>query len=282
MFGETAVDLAEVESTADFIWSVCRGFQAGIQIARSLLPALGEAVGQAEGPGSPINRDTKLAKSFGLASLIVDDIRRDRDHVTVVLKPLRGDGLANRIGIALVNAAVLDSSVSVWTIEADDLPAFSVGRPAAQLAATLFGPDSEGRSAFLYPTSFAPLLADALTRHGVTAEDAATQAWDLPLRDTLTYLPKLALAGGVSRKGSLRNFRRAARRTNQTVHAVAKHLGVRPPENLDLTALCTVVRKLEQRPHDNLLATSLRQEHQRLLSELEPPPADHPWRRLTI
>jgi len=78
---------------------------------------------------------------------------------------------ANRgIGRALVNAAKLDSSVNVWTLEADDLRAFSVGRTAAQLAAALFGPGPNGEPAFLYPTSFAPLLADALTRNGVAID----------------------------------------------------------------------------------------------------------------
>jgi hypothetical protein len=281
IFGEAAVDLTDVESTSELIWSVSRGFQAGIQIARSVLPPLAEAIIQIEGAGSPINRDTQLAKSFGLLTLIAYDIRRNRDHVTVILKPLRETGLANRIGLALVNAAKVDSSVNVWTLEADDLPAFSVGRAAAQSAATLFGPGPDGQLAFLYPTSFAPLLADALIRHGVAIEDAAAQARDLPLRDTLTHLPQFVVSGGLSRQSSLRNFRRAARRTHQAVQVVATHLGVQAPKDLDLTALCTILRKLEQRPQDKLLAGSLRQEYQRLVSALGPRPADHPWHRLT-
>jgi hypothetical protein len=280
MFGETAVDLPDVEATAELIWSVSRGFQAGVQIARSVVPSLAEAMSQVEGSGSPINRDTKLTKSFGMFTLIASDIRRNRDHVTVILKPLRGTGLASRIGLALVNAAKLDSSVNVWTLEADDLPAFSVGRTAAQLAAALFGPGPDGQPAFLYPTSFAPLLADALTRNGIAIEEAAAQAWDLPLRDTLTHLPQFVVAGGSGRQSMLRNFRRAARRTHQAVQAVATHLGVQAPEDLDLTALCTILRKLEQRPQERLLARSLRQEHQRLVSALGPRPADHPWDRL--
>ncbi|MEV6350777.1 hypothetical protein [Actinoplanes sp. NPDC051851] len=281
VFGETAVDLLDVEATAELVWSVSRGFQAGIQIARSVLPSFAEAMSRVEGAGSPINRNTQLTKSFGLLTLIVSDIRRNRDHVTVVLKPLRGTGLASRIGFALVNAAELDSSVNVWTLEADDLPAFSVGRAAAQLAASLFGPGPDGRSGFLYPTSFAPLLADALTRHGVAIEEAGAQAWDLPLRDTLTHLPQFVVAGGLGRQSRLRNFRRATRRTGQAVQAVATHLGVQAPGNLDLTALCTILRKLEQRPHDRLLAGSLRQEYERLVAALGPRPADHPWDRLT-
>ncbi|MEV4638024.1 hypothetical protein AB0J80_11785 [Actinoplanes sp. NPDC049548] len=281
IFGETAVDLPDVEAKADLMWSMCRGFQAGIQIARGILPALAEAIDQAESVASPVSRDIELAKVFGVASLVVDDIRRDSNHVTMILKPLHGAGLASRIGIALVNAAALDSSVSIWTIETEDLPDFSVGRSAVQLAATLLGPGPDGQLAFLYPTSFAPLLAEALTRNGAAIEEAASQAWDLPLRDTLTCLPRLVVAEGFGRQSSLRNYRRAARRTNQAVQAVASYLGVQAPEDLDLTALCNVVRKLEQRPHDNLLAASLRREHQRLVSALGPLPADHPWHRLT-
>lgn len=162
------------------------------------------------------------------------------------------DGLI-RVMRALVDLAFSQRGTGRWTVEVGaDLPDLTVTGRVVRLAADLYGSDRDGNRFFLYPPTVAAILADALHHHGLPADEAAARAWDLPLRNTLNHA-RVVLHADTVRRGRLRDLRRGARRTNTAVRTIATHLGRQPPVLLDLTALCAMVRKLEQRTHDEFL-----------------------------
>jgi hypothetical protein len=218
-----------------------------------------------------------------MADLVVDHIERDGAQVVITLDTIRGSGRLGRLGVTLVQAAVIEPATAQWTVKfGGELPPFEVCSAAARLATTLYGPGPTGEQAFLYPVTFTPLLADALVRRGMSAADAAVPAWDLPLRDTLSFVGLLVRQRRPHRPNQLAELRRAARRTNNAVRTVASQLDLQPPPNLDLTAICTIIRRLERRPHDDQLMAGLNREHSRLTVALGPPPSEHPWAPLAF
>ncbi len=282
VFGNQVVDLEDVHRTATRAWATARGYQAGVALGRSCLPELGRVVDRTEPPRSAIGRDIDLAKLFNAAGLVMAAVDRGPARINVTLDLRPGANGLGPIGLALVEAAALEPAVERWAVVlGDDIPTFAISGATARLAANLYGPGPNGEPIFLYPTTFAPLLADALVQYGAPPQDAASQAWDLVLRDTITATGRFIRQRRTHRPSHLRDLRRAARRTNDAVHTVAHQLELPAPGDLLLTKLCAILRKLEQSPLNDVLGAALRHEHTRLQTALGLPPAAHPWTRLT-
>ncbi|MEU8015991.1 hypothetical protein AB0B74_08495 [Micromonospora parva] len=282
VFGDQAVDLDDVYRTAERAWAAARGYQAGVALARGCLPELGRAIDQTAPPRAAIVRNIRLAKLFNATGLVIDSIDRGPAHATITLDSRSAKRLA-QIGLALVGAAATEPTTERWSVVlGDDLPTFTILAATARLAAALYGPGPDSDRTFLYPTTFAPLLADALVQNGAAPQDAANHAWDLPLRDTITSTGQFIRQSRPPRSSHLRGLRRAVRRTNDAVHAVAQQLDLPAPTDLDLTRMCTIIRKLEQSLGRPGLRTALSREHGRLQAALGPPPTPaHPWAQLT-